>query len=298
MWRASFWREERRDQQRKRSMRHTAARFGALCAALLFLALSAAARAEDKFITVASTTSTENSGLFAYLLPAFTKKTGIEVHVVAVGTGQALKLGERGDADVVFVHDRPAELAFVAAGFGVGRREVMYNDFVVVGPREDPAGIKGMSDAVAAFKKIAAAKMLFLSRGDQSGTNEAELRLWREAGIDAKTAGEGWYRDTGSGMGATLNTAAGIGGYTLSDRGTWLSFKNRASLVVAVEGDKRLFNQYGVMLVSPARHPTVKREWGQAFIDWLTAPEGQKTIAGYKINGEQLFFPNYHPPGS
>ena len=279
-------------------MRHTAAQLGALCAALLFLALSIAARAEDKFITVASTTSTENSGLFAYLLPAFTEKSGIQVHVVAVGTGQALKLGERGDADVVFVHDRPAELAFVAAGFGVGRREVMYNDFVVVGPREDPAGIKGMSDAVAAFKKIAAAKALFLSRGDQSGTNEAELRLWREAGIDVKTAGESWYRDTGSGMGATLNTAAGIGGYTLSDRGTWLSFKNRGSLAIAVAGDKRLFNQYGVMLVNPARHPTVKREWGQAFIDWLTAPEGQKTIAGYKINGEQLFFPNYHPPGS
>jgi tungstate transport system substrate-binding protein len=279
-------------------MRHTPAWLGALCAALLFLALSVSARAQDKFITVASTTSTENSGLFAYLLPAFTKKTGIEVHVVAVGTGQALKLGERGDADVVFVHDRPAELAFVAAGFGIGRREVMYNDFVVVGPREDPAGIKGMNDAVAAFKKIAAAKALFLSRGDQSGTNEAELRLWREADIDVKTAGEGWYRDTGSGMGATLNTAAGIGGYTLSDRGTWISFKNRGSLAIAVEGDKRLFNQYGVMLVNPARHPTVKQEWGQAFIDWLTAPEGQKTIAGYKINGEQLFFPNYHPPGS
>ena len=269
-----------------------------LVLALAAIALPAAGQAEEKFITVASTTSTENSGLFGYLLPAFTKSTGIEVRVVAVGTGQALKLGERGDADVVFVHDRPAELRFLAAAFGVGRREVMYNDFVIVGPKSDPVGIMGMTDAIGAFKKIAAAKAVFLSRGDNSGTNAEELRLWADAGIDVKKNGDGWYRDTGSGMGATLNTAAGIGGYTFTDRGTWLSFKNRADLVIVAEGDKRLFNQYGVMLVNPARHPTVKQEWGQAFIDWLTSSEGQKTIAGYKINGEQLFFPNYRPPNS
>ena len=269
--------------------------------ALILTALAlpwSSAGAEDKFITVASTTSTENSGLFTFLLPAFTKATGITVHVVAVGTGQALKIGERGDADVVFVHDREAELRFVAAGFGVGRREVMYNDFIVVGPKSDPAHVMGAADAVGAFKKIAAAKAIFLSRGDLSGTNAEELRLWADAGIDVKKEGEGWYRDTGSGMGATLNTAAGVGGYTLADRGTWLGFRNRGDLAIVVEGDKRLFNQYGVMLVNPARHPTVKAEWGQAFIDWLTAPAGQQTIAGYKINGEQLFFPNYKPPSS
>ena len=265
---------------------------------IAFLALTASAHADEKFITVASTTSTENSGLFGYLLPAFTQKTGIGVHVVAVGTGQALKLGERGDADVVFVHDREAELKFVAAGFGVGRREVMYNDFIVVGPKSDPAHVTGTASAVEAFKKIAAAKAIFLSRGDNSGTNAEELRLWADAGIDPKKQGEGWYRDTGSGMGATLNTAAGIGGYTLADRGTWLSFKNRGDLAIVVEGDKRLFNQYGVMLVNPKLHPTVKVEWGQAFIDWLTSPAGQKTIAGYQIEGQQLFFPNYKPPGS
>jgi tungstate transport system substrate-binding protein len=273
----------------------------ALLALILGAALasmSAASAADEKFITVASTTSTENSGLFTYLLPAFTQATGIEVRVVAVGTGQALAIGHRGDADVVFVHDRSAELKFVAAGDGVGRREVMYNDFVVVGPASDPADIAGLSDAVAAFKKIAAAKAPFLSRGDKSGTNEEELRLWAEAGVDVKDRGNGWYRDTGSGMGATLNTAVAIGAYTLADRGTWLSFKNRADLKIVVEGDKRLFNQYGVMLVNPERHPTVKREWGQEFIDWLTSPAGQQTIAGYKINSEQLFFPNYKPPGS
>jgi len=273
-------------------------RFVALALVGAMLGLVPTASAEDKFITVASTTSTENSGLFTWLLPAFTKATGIEVRVVAVGTGQALAIGQRGDADVVFVHDRPAELKFVAAGDGVGRREVMYNDFIIVGPAADPAGIAGLNDAVAAFKKIAAAKAIFLSRGDKSGTNEEELRLWGEAGIDVKQAGADWYRDTGSGMGATLNTTAGIGGYTLAYRGTWLSFKNRADLKILVEGDKRLFNQYGVMLVNPERHPNVKRAWGQAFIDWLTSPTGQQTIAGYKIAGEQLFFPNYKPPGS
>ena len=273
-------------------------RFVGLALVGAMLAIVPNASAEDKFITVASTTSTENSGLFTWLLPAFTKATGIEVRVVAVGTGQALAIGQRGDADVVFVHDRPAELKFVAAGDGVGRREVMYNDFIIVGPAADPAGIAGLNDAVAAFKKIAAAKTIFLSRGDKSGTNEEELRLWGEAGIDVKQAGADWYRDTGSGMGATLNTTAGIGGYTLADRGTWLSFKNRADLKILVEGDKRLFNQYGVMLVNPERHPNVKREWGQAFIDWVTSPTGQQTIAGYKIAGQQLFFPNYKPPGS
>jgi tungstate transport system substrate-binding protein len=273
-------------------------RFLVLTLVAAVLATMSATAADDKFITVASTTSTENSGLFTYLLPAFTQATGIEVHVVAVGTGQALAIGQRGDADVVFVHDRPAELKFVEAGYGVGRREVMYNDFIIVGPTGDPAGIAGLTDAVAAFGKIAAVKATFLSRGDKSGTNEEELRLWAEAGVDVTQSGGNWYRDTGSGMGATLNTAAGIGGYTLADRGTWLSFKNRADLKILVEGDKRLFNQYGVMLVNPERHPTVKREWGQAFIDWLTSPAGQQTIAGYKIGGEQLFFPNYRPPGS
>ncbi|HKF72776.1 MAG TPA: substrate-binding domain-containing protein [Stellaceae bacterium] len=266
--------------------------------AAVFTWMSVATAADDKFITVASTTSTENSGLFTHLLPAFAKATGIEVRVVAVGTGQALALGQRGDADVVFVHDRQAELKFVAAGDGVGRREVMYNDFIIVGPTSDPAGIAGMTDSVAAFKKIANAKSTFLSRGDKSGTNEEELRLWGEAAIDVKQTGGDWYRDTGSGMGATLNTAAGIGGYTLADRGTWLSFKNRADLRILVEGDKRLFNQYGVMLVNPERHPNVKREWGQAFIDWLTSPAGQQTIGDYRIGGEQLFFPNYKAPGS
>jgi tungstate transport system substrate-binding protein len=267
-------------------------------AGLLAAAAAFGARAEERFITVASTTSTEQSGLFGHLLPAFTKKTGIEVRVVAVGTGQALKLGERGDADVVFVHDTPSELEFVAAGWGVDRREVMYNDFVLIGPKSDPAHVSGGHDIVAAYNVIAAAKAPFLSRGDDSGTNKAELRLWKDAGIDVKAASGSWYRETGSGMGATLNSAAAMSAYTLSDRGTWLSFKNRQDLAIVVEGDKRLFNQYGVMLVNPARHPTVKKEWGMAFIDWLTAPEGQQTIAGYKINGEQLFFPDYRKPAS
>ena len=269
--------------------------------ALILTALAlpwSSAGAEDKFITVASTTSTENSGLFTFLLPAFTKATGITVHVVAVGTGQALKIGERGDADVLLVHDKAAELKFVAAGYGVGRREVMYNDFIVVGPKADPAQVAGGKDAVAAFRKIAAAKAVFLSRGDASGTNAEELRIWAAAGIDVKKDGDGWYRDTGSGMGATLNTASGIDGYTLADRGTWLSFKNRGSLEILVEGDKRLFNQYGVMLVNPKRHPNVKVTLGQSFIDWITSPAGQKTVAAYKINGQQLFFPNYKPPNS
>jgi tungstate transport system substrate-binding protein len=274
----------------------------ALLAMLLLSTLIALAgesrAAEKRFITVASTTSTEQSGLFGHLLPAFTAKTGIEVRVVAVGTGQALKLGERGDADVVFVHDTPSELQFVAAGWGVDRREVMYNDFILIGPRADPAQAAGGKDIVAALRKVAAAKASFASRGDDSGTDKAEKRLWSDAGIDVKAASGSWYRELGSGMGPTLNTAAAMNGYTIADRGTWLSFKNRQELTIVVEGDKRLFNQYGVMLVNPAKHPTVKRDWGMQFIEWLTAAEGQRTIADYKIEGEPLFFPNYRKPGT
>jgi tungstate transport system substrate-binding protein len=263
---------------------------GWFCLALILGATQVVAA--DRYITVASTTSTEQSGLFSHLLPAFTSQTGIDVHVIAVGTGQALEIGKRGDCDVVFVHDRPSELAFVEAGFGVGRRDVMYNDFVLVGPKSDPAGVAGLRDITAAFGRIAAAKPAFVSRGDDSGTDKAEKRLWRETGIDVQSASGTWYRDTGSGMGPTLNTAAALDGYTLADRGTWLSFQNRRDLIVVVEGDKRLFNQYGVMLVNPARHPNVKQGLGQAFIDWLVSPEGQRTIGSYKINGEPLFFPN------
>ncbi len=270
----------------------------ALAAALVFALATLGARAEERFITVASTTSTEQSGLFDFLLPAFTKKTGIAVRVVAVGTGQALKIGERGDADVVFVHDKPSELKFLGAGFGVDRREVMYNDFVLIGPKSDPAAVAGGKDIVAAFKKLAAAKAPFASRGDDSGTDKAEKRLWQAAEVDVKAASGTWYRETGSGMGPTLNTASGMGAYTLSDRGTWLNFGNRGDLAILVEGDRRLFNQYGVMLVNPARHAHVKVAEGRAFIDWLTSPDGQRTIADYKINGEQLFFPDYTRPGS
>jgi tungstate transport system substrate-binding protein len=251
--------------------------------------------AQQPFITVASTTSTEESGLFGFLLPAFTKETGIAVRVVAVGTGQALKIGERGDCDVVFVDDRPAELAFVEHGFGIDRREVMYNDFILVGPASDPARAEDGNDIVAALSKIANAKAPFIARGDDSGTSKAELRFWQEAGLEPKTIGTGWYRDTGSGMGPTLNTAAAMDGYTLSDRGTWLNFKNRQHLKIVVEGDRRLFNQYGVMLVNPARYPSVKQDLGRKFIDWVTSPAGQKTIADYNINGEQLFFPDAKP---
>ena len=262
--------------------------------------LASSANAEQHFITVASTTSTEESGLFGYLLPAFMKETGIEVRVVAVGTGQALKIGERGDCDVVFVHDRPAELNFVAKGFGIGRREVMYNDFVLIGPGADPAQVGRSKDIVAAFRKIAQAQAPFVARGDDSGTSKAELRLWQEAGIDPKAARGGWYRDTGSGMGPTLNTAAAMDGYALSDRGTWLSFKNKQGLKIVVEGDRRLFNQYGVMLVNSAKYPEVKQALGRKFIDWLVSPAGQQAIADYKINGEQLFFPdaNSRRPGA
>jgi tungstate transport system substrate-binding protein len=255
------------------------------------LCLSFTAEAQQKFITVASTTSTEQSGLFKHLLPAFEKKTGIQVRVVALGTGQAIDLGKRGDADVAFVHDKEAEEKAVAEGAFVDRREVMYNEFNVVGPKSDPARAKGR-DVVAGLKKIAQAKAPFASRGDKSGTHSAELRLWKEAGIDPQEGKGSWYRETGSGMGPTLNTASGMNAYALADRGTWLSFKNRGDLAILVEGDKRLFNQYGVMLVNPQKHPNVKKSEGMAFINWVTSPEGQKTIADYKIGGEQLFFPN------
>ena len=251
-----------------------------------------AAAALAGFITVASTTSTEQSGLFKHMLPLFEGKTGIQVRVVALGTGQSLDMGKRGDADVVFVHARALEEKFVAEGYGVRRFEVMYNDFVLVGPKFDPAKVGGSKDIVAALQKIKAAQAPFASRGDKSGTHFAELQLWTMAGIDiAKDKGP-WYRDTGSGMGPTLNTASGMNAYALTDRGTWLSFKNRGELVIAVERDQRLFNQYGVILVNPAKHPHVKKEMGQAFVDWIVSPEGQAGIAGYKIGGEQLFFPN------
>ncbi|MBU0724473.1 MAG: extracellular solute-binding protein [Alphaproteobacteria bacterium] len=258
----------------------------------LTLALSGTpVSAQDKVITVASTTSTEQSGLFKALLPKFKEKTGIEVRVIAQGTGQALETGRRGDADVVFVHDAASEKKFVAEGFGVERFEVMYNDFIVVGPKSDPAGIAGSKDIDAALKKIAAAKTPFASRGDDSGTHKAEQRLWKAAGIEVKGAGD-WYRETGSGMGPTLNTASAMNAYALTDRGTWLNFKNRGDLTIIVEGDLKLFNQYGVILVNPAKHSHVKKELGQSFIDWLVSGEGQKAIADYKIDGEPLFFPN------
>ena len=278
--------------------RRTLAAAAALAAFAMFGALAAfatGARAGE-FITVASTTSTEQSGLFGQLLPKFTRETGIEVHVVAVGTGQALDIGRRGDADVVFVHDTPSELKFTAEGAGVDRREVMYNDFVLVGPKRDPAGVRGLKDVAAAFRKIAAAEAPFASRADESGTHKAELRHWQDAGIDPKPFSGQWYRETGSGMGPTLNTAAAMEAYALTDRGTWLNFRNRGDLEILVEGDPKLFNQYGVMLVNPARHPHVKKDLGMRFIDWLTSPEGQQAIADYRINGEQLFFPNYRKP--
>jgi len=259
---------------------------------VLISLLVPAAIAQQKFITVASTTSTEQSGLFKHLQPLFMQKTGIEVRVVAVGTGQALDIGRRGDADVVFVHARALEEKFVAEGHGVRRFEVMYNDFVLVGPKSDPAKVQGGKDALEAFRKIRAAQAPFVSRGDRSGTHMAELALWKAAGIDIDRSKGAWYRDTGQGMGPALNTAASMDAYILADRGTWLAFKNRGDLTILVEGDKRLFNQYGVMLVNPAKHPNVKKDLGQQFIDWLISPDGQAAIAAYKINGEQLFHPN------
>lgn len=262
----------------------------AVLAAMLPLAATSVSAAES--ITVSSTTSTEQSGLFKHLLPIFEKKTGISVKVVAVGTGQALDIGRRGDADVVFVHDRVAEEKFVADGYGLKRQPVMYNDFVLIGPKADPAGVRGGKDVVDALKKIAGAQAPFVSRGDRSGTHAAELRFWKMAEVDPKAGSGAWYRETGSGMGPALNSAAGMNAYLLADRGTWLSFRNRADLDIAVQGDKRLFNQYGVMLVNPARHPHVKQQAGQAFIDWIVSPDGQAAIADYKIGDQQLFFPN------
>ncbi|MBB4369729.1 tungstate transport system substrate-binding protein [Bradyrhizobium sp. cir1] len=253
---------------------------------------STIAFAQDRTITVASTTSTEQSGLFGHLLPLFSKAEGINVKVVAVGTGQALDIGRRGDADVVFVHDRPAEDKFMSEGQGVKRFDVMYNDFVIIGPKSDPAQIAGSKDVTDALRRIAAAKAPFISRGDKSGTHAAELRLWKEAGVDPGAVKDSWYREIGQGMGPALNMASSSNAYLLSDRGTWLSFRNRGELTVLTEGDKRLFNQYGVMLVDPAKHPNVKAQDGQAFIDWLVSPKGQQAIAGYKVGGEQLFFPN------
>ncbi len=250
------------------------------------------ARAADDYIVVQSTTSTQNSGLFDYLLPRFEAETGIEVRVVAVGTGQALNNARNGDADVLLVHAKPAEEQFVADGYGVERFDLMYNDFVVVGPASDPAGVSGTSDAVEALARIAERETPFASRGDDSGTHKKEMRLWRETGIEPEKASGRWYRETGSGMGATLNTAVGMGAYTMTDRATWLAFRNKGDFEVHVQGDDALFNQYGVILVSSERHPHVKAEQGQAFIDWLLGDEGQALIASYGINGEPLFFPN------
>ena len=267
----------------------------ALCVGAV--AAYASAIAEDRSIVVASTTSTQDSGLYGYLLPIFKAKTGIEVKVIAQGTGQALDTARRGDADVVFVHAKPQEEKFIADGFGVKRFGVMYNDFVLIGPKDDPAGVKG-KDIETALKTIQAKAAPFVSRGDRSGTHAAELALWKQAGIDITASKGPWYREIGQGMGAALNTASAMNGYVLSDRGTWISFKNRGDLDIVVEGDKRLFNQYGVMLVNPEKYPSVKKDLGQAFIDWLVSPEGQAAIAGYKIDGQQLFFPDAQKKGS
>jgi tungstate transport system substrate-binding protein len=269
----------------------------AFAAAVLVAGVSMAS-AQDKSIVVASTTSTQDSGLFEYLLPIFKQKTGITVKVVAQGTGQALDTARRGDADVVFVHAKAQEEKFLAEGHGVKRHPVMYNDFVVIGPKDDPAGVKGMKSVTDAFKAIKTKQAGFISRGDRSGTHSAELRLWKAAGIEIETDKGPWYKPIGQGMGAALNTAGASNAYVLSDRGTWIHFKNKGDLTILVEGDKRLFNQYGVMLVNPAKHPTVKKELGQTFIDWLVSQEGQKAIAGYKINGLQLFFPNANDPSA
>jgi len=265
-----------------------------LAALAIALAALAPARAadDDRFIVVQSTTSTEASGLFEHLLPRFEKMTGIDVRVVAVGTGQAIRNARNGDGDVLFVHHTPSEFQFVADGFGIRRFDVMYNDFIVVGPGDDPAGIAGMKDATAALAKIAEAELPFASRGDDSGTNKKELGLWAQADVDPKAASGTWYRETGSGMGATLNTAVSMGAYTLSDRATWLNFQNKGDFEILVEGDPRLFNQYGVMVVNPDKHPHVKQQMAQAFVDWLVSAGGQDAIGQYKIKGQQAFFPN------
>jgi tungstate transport system substrate-binding protein len=269
-----------------------------ITAALAIALAPAASFAQDRFITVASTTSTMDSGLFGHILPIFEGKTGIKVRVVAQGTGQALDTGRRGDADVLFVHARAQELKFVEEGYSTKRLPVMYNDFVVVGPKADPAGVGGTKDVAAAFKAIAEKKIPFVSRGDKSGTHLAEVALWKVAGLDLAAVRGEWYREVGQGMGAALNTAGAMGAYTLSDRATWIAFKNKGELTISVEGDKRLFNQYGVMLVNPAKFPSVKAADGQAFVDWLVSKEGQDAIAGYKIQGQQLFFPNAGDPNA
>ena len=269
----------------------------AMAGCVLFLGVHAS-HAQDKSIVVSSTTSTQDSGLFGSILPMFKAKTGIDVRVVAQGTGQALDTGRRGDADVVFVHARSLEEKFIAEGFGVKRFDVMYNDFVLVGPKADPAKVKGGKDILSALKAIHGKGAAFVSRGDKSGTHAAELALWKAANLDPAVAKPGWYKEIGQGMGAALNTASSMNGYVLADRGTWLSFKNRGELDIVVEGDKRLFNQYGVMLVNPAKHAHVKKDMGQQFIDWLVSSEGQKAIADYKINGEQLFYPNANDSGA
>lgn len=264
---------------------------------LLCLALpgSAVAQTQTQTILLQSTTSTQNSGLYEYLLPIFEKRTGIKVNVVAVGTGQAIKNAQNCDGDVLFVHAKPDEEKFVEAGYGVKRHDVMYNDFIIVGPASDPAKITGGRDATAAMKKIAEAAAPFASRGDESGTHKAELALWKDASVEVKRASGKWYRETGSGMGATLNTAVGMNAYALTDRATWASFKNKGDFKIAVEGDKSLFNQYGVTLVNPEKCPTVKADAGQIFVDWVRGPEGQKAVAGFKVDGEQVFFPNAAP---
>ena len=254
--------------------------------------------APPRFITVASTTSTVDSGLFNHILPLFKAKTGIEVRVISQGTGQALDTGRRGDADVVFVHAKAAEERFVSEGFSTLRRPVMYNDFLLIGPKADPAGIRGSRDIAAALKAIQTRSSPFVSRGDRSGTHQAELALWQAAGIDLAATRGTWYREIGQGMGAALNTASAMNGYVLADRATWLSFRNRGELEIIVEGDRRLFNQYGIMLVNPARHAHVKQADGQAFVDWIVSPEGQSAITGYKIDGQQLFFVNANEPGA
>jgi tungstate transport system substrate-binding protein len=269
-----------------------------IVAAAIALLSAAPALAQEKSIVIASTTSTQDSGLFGHILPLFKAKTGIDVKVVSQGTGQALDTARRGDADVVFVHAKSLEEKFVVDGFGVKRFPVMYNDFIVVGPKSDPAGIKGKKDVADALKTIKAKGASFISRGDKSGTHNAELALWKVAGIDIATDKGPWYREIGQGMGAALNTASASNGYVLADRGTWISFKNRGDLEIVVEGDKRLFNQYGVILVNPAKHAHVKKDFGQQFVDWITSPEGQKAIADYKLNGQQLFFPNAADSGA
>lgn len=271
--------------------------FGVIGALALALALSGgltapASAADDRFITLQSTTSTQNSGLFEHILPMFREATGIDVRVVAVGTGQAIRNAANGDGDVLLVHAKAAEEAFVAEGHGLSRADVMYNDFVIVGPPSDPAGVSGMSDVTDALGRIAESQAIFASRGDDSGTHKAELRLWSAAGVDATAASGTWYRETGAGMGATLNTGIGMGAYVMTDRATWIAFGNKSDYGIAVAGDPRLFNQYGIIAVNPTRHPNVKADPAQSFVDWMLSPAGQQAIAGYTVDGQQLFFPN------